>query len=128
MHVLIINNTMVWGQNFDITFENYKKLHECDGRNVIRIRIHKNGISISFHGYCTIVKGHCRVEIYIHLLDLTRKRSEKCNFRSLAGIEPAALGLNRAMHRNRTTAGSIPARDLKLHFSLLFLVRSNKFI
>ena len=26
--------------------------------------------------------GNCRVEIYIHLLDLTRNRSEKCNFRS----------------------------------------------
>ena len=26
---------------------------------------------------------------YIHLLDLTRNSCEKCNFRSLAGIEPA---------------------------------------
>ena len=34
--------------------------------------------------------------------------------------------LVRALHRNRRAAGSIPARDLKLHFSLLFLVRSNK--
>jgi hypothetical protein len=31
------------------------------------------------------------VEIYIHLLDLTRNNCEKCNCRSLAGIEPAAL-------------------------------------
>jgi hypothetical protein len=31
------------------------------------------------------------MEIYIHLLDLTRNRSRKCNFRPLAGIEPAAL-------------------------------------
>ena len=29
------------------------------------------------------------------------------------------------LHRNRRAACSIPARDLKLHFSLLFLVRSN---
>ena len=36
--------------------------------------------------------------------------------------------LVRALHRNRRAAGSIPARDLKLHFSLLFLVRSNKCI
>ena len=34
--------------------------------------------------------------------------------------------LVRALHRNRRAAGSIPARDIKLHFSLLFLVRSNK--
>ena len=33
--------------------------------------------------------------------------------------------LVRALHRNRRAAGSIPARDLKLHFSRLFLVRSN---
>jgi hypothetical protein len=43
-----------------------------------------------------IVDGNSRVEIYIHLLDLTRNRSEKCNFRSLAGITlgpcDAALG------------------------------------
>jgi hypothetical protein len=31
------------------------------------------------------------MEIYIHLLDPTRNRSRKCNFRPLAGIEPAAL-------------------------------------
>ena len=36
--------------------------------------------------------------------------------------------LVRALHRNRRAAGSIPARDLKLYFSLLFLVRSNKCI
>jgi hypothetical protein len=34
--------------------------------------------------------GTDRVEIYLHFLDLTRNRSEKCNFRSLEGIEPAA--------------------------------------
>ena len=38
-----------------------------------------------------IVDGNHRVKIYIHLLDLTRNRSEKWNFRSLSGIEPAAL-------------------------------------
>jgi hypothetical protein len=38
-----------------------------------------------------IVNGNYRVEIYRHLLDLTRNRNEKCNFRSLAGIEPAIL-------------------------------------
>jgi hypothetical protein len=38
-----------------------------------------------------IVDENCRVEIYIQLSNLTRNRSEKCNFRSLAGIEPAAL-------------------------------------
>ena len=38
-----------------------------------------------------IVDGNCRVGIYIHLLDLTRNRSEKCNLRFLAEIEPAAL-------------------------------------
>ena len=32
--------------------------------------------------------------------------------------------LVRALHRNRRAAGSIPARDLKLHFSQLFLVWS----
>jgi hypothetical protein len=32
----------------------------------------------------------------------------------------------RPLHQNRSAAGSIPARDLKLHFSQLFLVRSNK--
>ena len=37
------------------------------------------------------VDGNCQVEIYIYLLYLTRNRSEKCNFMSLAGIEPAAL-------------------------------------
>ena len=37
------------------------------------------------------VDGNYRVAIYIHLLDLTRNRSEKCNFRSLAGIELAAV-------------------------------------
>jgi hypothetical protein len=42
----------------------------------------------------SIVDGNCRVELNIHLLDLTQNRSEKCTFRSLAGIEPA--GLNRA--------------------------------
>ena len=36
--------------------------------------------------------------------------------------------LVRALHRNRRAAGSIPAWDLKLHSSLLFLVRSNKCI
>ena len=36
--------------------------------------------------------------------------------------------LVRALHRNRRAAGSIPARDLKLHFSQLFLVRSNNCI
>jgi hypothetical protein len=36
--------------------------------------------------------------------------------------------VNRALHRNRRVAGSIPAGDLKLHFSQLFLVRSNKCI
>jgi hypothetical protein len=41
-----------------------------------------------------IVDGNCRVEIYIHFLELTRNRSEKCNFRSLARIEPAALRLS----------------------------------
>jgi hypothetical protein len=35
-----------------------------------------------------IVDGNCRVEIYRHLLDPAKNRSEKCNFRSLAGIEP----------------------------------------
>jgi hypothetical protein len=36
--------------------------------------------------------------------------------------------LVRARHRNRRAAGSISAPDLKLHFSLLFLVRSDKCI
>ena len=35
--------------------------------------------------------GNYRVEIYMHLLVLTRNSREKCNCRSLAGIEPAAL-------------------------------------
>jgi hypothetical protein len=35
--------------------------------------------------------GNYRVEIYMHLLVLTRNSSEKCNCRSLAVIEPAAL-------------------------------------
>ena len=35
--------------------------------------------------------GDYPVEIYIHLLDLIRNSCEKCNNRSLAGIEPAAL-------------------------------------
>jgi hypothetical protein len=35
-----------------------------------------------------LVDGNYRVEIYIHLLDLTRNSCEKCNFRFLAGIEP----------------------------------------
>jgi hypothetical protein len=48
-----------------------------------------------------------------------QEKKRKMKLRSLAGIEPAALGLNRALHRNRRAAGSIPARDLKLHFSLL---------
>jgi hypothetical protein len=30
-----------------------------------------------------LVDGNYRVEIYIHLLDLTRNRSEKCNYKSL---------------------------------------------
>ena len=30
------------------------------------------------------------MEIYIHLLDLTENSCEKCNYRSLAGIERAA--------------------------------------
>ena len=34
--------------------------------------------------------------------------------------------LVRALHRNHRAAGSIPARDIKLHFLQLFLVRSNK--
>jgi hypothetical protein len=34
------------------------------------------------------------------------------------------LTVERSMHRYRRAAGSIPSRDLKLHFSLLFLVRS----
>ena len=38
-----------------------------------------------------IVDGNCRVEIYIHWLDLTGYSCKKCNFRSLARIEPAAL-------------------------------------
>ena len=41
--------------------------------------------------------GHCRWKLlsvnFINLLDLTRNRSEKCNFRSLAGIDPAALAI-----------------------------------
>ena len=32
--------------------------------------------------------------------------------------------LVRALHRNRRAADSTPARDLQLHFSQLFLVRS----
>ena len=48
------------------------------------------------------------MEIYIHLLDLTRNRSEKCNFRSVAGIEPAALRLWRSA-LNRVTEASCPA-------------------
>ena len=47
--------------------------------------------------------------------DLTRNIFEKCKFRSLQG-KNANLG----------PAGSNPATDLKLDFSQLFLVRSNK--
>jgi hypothetical protein len=88
-----------------------------------------------------IVNGNCRVEIYIHLLDLTRNRSEKCNFRSLAGIEPTALRFcrfNSFPVQFLKPAGSIPFRSnslnqqvqflpgtYKVAFSLLFLVRSN---
>ena len=63
----------------------------------------------------SIVDGNYRVEIYIHLLD-TRNSCEKCNFRSLV----------RSPAPESQATGSIPARDLKLHFSQLFLVRSNK--
>ena len=38
-----------------------------------------------------IVNGNYRVEIYIYLLDLTRNSCEKFIYRSLAGIELAAL-------------------------------------
>jgi hypothetical protein len=38
-----------------------------------------------------LADGNYRGEIYIHLLDLTRNSFEKCNFMSLAGIDPAAL-------------------------------------
>jgi hypothetical protein len=38
-----------------------------------------------------ILHGNYRVEIYIHVLDLTRNSREKCNFRSPAGIKPAAV-------------------------------------
>jgi hypothetical protein len=36
-----------------------------------------------------LVDGNNQMEMYLHLLDLTRNSCEKCNFRSLAGIEPA---------------------------------------
>jgi hypothetical protein len=36
-------------------------------------------------------EGFCMHVFSIHLLDLPRNSCEKCNFRSLAGIEPAAL-------------------------------------
>jgi hypothetical protein len=45
--------------------------------------------------YFILVEGYCRWKLSsgnLYLLDQTmRNRSEKCNFRSLAGIEPAAL-------------------------------------
>ena len=40
-------------------------------------------------------------------------------------VRARQLCLIKALHRNRSAAGSIPARDLNLHFSLLFLGRSN---
>ena len=39
----------------------------------------------------TLLPGHFLVEIRKHLLDLLRNDREKSNYRSLAGIEPAAL-------------------------------------
>ena len=36
--------------------------------------------------YWGLVDGNYQVEIYIHLLDLTRNSCEKCNYRSLARI------------------------------------------
>ena len=71
--------------------------------------------------------GNYRVESYTHLLDLTRNSCEKCYFKSQAGIEMSSVAqLVRALHQNRRAAGLIPARDLKLHFSQLLLVKSNK--
>ena len=60
-----------------------------------------------FDGY--IADGNCRVGIYIHLLDLTKNRSEKCNFRSLAGIEPAALQFRCSALTNWATEASCRA-------------------
>ena len=43
-----------------------------------------------------------RVEIYIHL-DLTRNSCEECNYRSLTGIEPAAMRFWYSVLTNRAT-------------------------
>ena len=62
------------------------------------------------------------VEIYIHLLDLTTNRSEKCNLSSLAGIEPAALRFRCSALTNWATdyRGQLPS--LNANHSELFLL------
>ena len=46
---------------------------------------------------------------FIHLLDLTRNSCEKCNFRSLVGIEPAALRFRCSALTNWATEASCRA-------------------
>ena len=43
----------------------------------------------STHQLKGLADGNYWVEIYIHVLDLTRNSLEKCNYRSITGIEPA---------------------------------------
>jgi hypothetical protein len=73
------------------------------------------GISLDW----IIVEGYCRWKLssrnlYTFLLDLTRNSCEKSNFRSVAGFEPAGPKF-----------AFFPCRDLNLHFSNMFLVRSH---
>ena len=72
-------------------------------------------------GYCrwklsSVNTIHGSTPVYIHELVIRAR-------------QPSSVAqLVRALHRNRRVAGSIPARDLKLYFSFLFLFRSNKCI
>jgi hypothetical protein len=44
-----------------------------------------------------VLKGLVDRNLIIHLLGLTRNSCEICNYRSLAGIEPAALRFRQAL-------------------------------